>query len=111
MLHPGRPGAQTEPDIIAYRLTGTVSACAEALETAQKSLGKFIIATNQLDAERLSAQAMLEYYTAQGVSVERGFRFLKDPLFFAHSLFLKKPERIMALVMIMSDVAMDLQDI
>jgi len=30
-----------------------------------------------------------------------GFRFLKDPLFFAHSLFLKKPSRIMALLMIM----------
>jgi len=44
---------------------------------------------------------MLANYTAQGVSVKRGFRFLKDPLFFAHSLFLKKPERIMALVMIM----------
>ena len=44
---------------------------------------------------------MLENYKDQGVSVERGFRFLKDPLFFAHSLFLKKPERIMALLMIM----------
>ena len=44
---------------------------------------------------------MLENYTDQGVSVERGFRFLKDPLFFADSLFLKKPERIMALMMIM----------
>lgn len=44
---------------------------------------------------------MLENYTGQGVSVERGFRFLKDPLFFADSLFLKKPERIMALMMIM----------
>jgi len=37
----------------------------------------------------------------KGVSVERGFRFLKDPLFFAHSLFLKKPERLMALLMVM----------
>ena len=46
---------------------------------------KFIIATNQLDAGQLPFQAMLEHYTAQGVSVERGFRFLKDPLFFAHS--------------------------
>lgn len=99
---PGRPATATEPDIVAYRLTGTISASAEALETAKKSLGKFIIATNQLDAERLSAQAVLEHYTAQGISVERGFRFLKDPLFFAHSLFLKKPERIMALVMIMT---------
>jgi transposase len=44
---------------------------------------------------------MLENYTDQGVSVERGFRFLKDPLFFADSLFLKKPVRIMALMMIM----------
>ena len=34
-------------------------------------------------------------------SVERGFRFLKDPMFFADSLFVKKPERIMALIMIM----------
>jgi transposase len=100
--HPGRPATATEPDIIAYRLTGMISASAETLETAKKSLGKFIIATNQLDVERLSAQAMLEHYTAQGISVERGFRFLKDPLFFAHSLFLKKPERIMALVMIMT---------
>jgi transposase len=100
--HPGRPATDTEPGIVAYRLTGTVSASDEALENAKKSLGKFIIATNQLDAGRLSSQAMLEHYTAQGVSVERGFRFLKDPLFFAHSLFLKKPERIMALVMIMT---------
>ena len=44
---------------------------------------------------------MLENYTDQGVSVKRGFRFLKDPLFFADSLFLNKPERIMALMMIM----------
>jgi hypothetical protein len=28
--------------------------------------------------------------------VERGFRFLKDPLFFAGSTFLKRPERVMA---------------
>jgi transposase len=100
--HPGRPATDTAPDIVAYRLAGTISASEEALENAKKSLGKFIIATNQLDTERLSAQAMLEHYTAQSVSVERGFRFLKDPLFFAHSLFLKKPERIMALIMIMT---------
>ncbi len=34
-------------------------------------------------------------------SVERGFRFLKDPLFFASSVFLKKPERIVSLGMVM----------
>ena len=99
--HAGRPSVSAEPKIVAYQLTGLVVASDEALETAKKTLGKFIIATNELDPEHLSLQAMLEHYTAQGVSVERGFRFLKDPLFFAHSLFLKKPERIMSLVMIM----------
>jgi transposase len=34
--------------------------------------------------------------------VERAFRFLKVSLFFAHSLFLKKPERIMTLIMALS---------
>jgi transposase len=35
-------------------------------------------------------------------SVERGFRFLKDPLFFVSSLFLKKPSRIEGLLMVMT---------
>jgi transposase len=34
--------------------------------------------------------------------LERGFRFLKDPQFLASSLYLKKPERIMALLMVMT---------
>jgi transposase len=33
--------------------------------------------------------------------VERGFRFLKDPLFFTASVFLKTPERVAALAMVM----------
>ena len=31
-----------------------------------------------------------------------GFRFLKDPLFYAESLYLKLPQRIMALLMVMT---------
>jgi len=34
--------------------------------------------------------------------VECGFRFLKDPLFHAATLYLKSPKRIMALMMIMT---------
>jgi transposase len=34
--------------------------------------------------------------------VERGFRFLKDPRFLASSLYLKKPEWIMALLIVMT---------
>ena len=34
--------------------------------------------------------------------MERGFRFLKDPLFFASSVFLKSPKRVAALGLIMA---------
>ncbi len=36
------------------------------------------------------------------VHAERGFRFLKDPMFLANTLYLKKAERIMALLMVMT---------
>ena len=97
----GRPTAADQKEVVGYRLTGSVAENAAAVEEARRSLGRFIVATNDLDTKRLSSQSLLENYKDQGVSVERGFRFLKDPLFFAHSLFLKKPGRIMALLMIM----------
>jgi transposase len=97
----GRPAAEDQPEIIGYTLQGQVVDDPERVEAAKRNLGKFIIATNERDSQKLSATGMLSNYTDQGVSVERGFRFLKDPLFFADSLFLKKPERIMALMMIM----------
>src|SRR5204863_9255357 len=56
--------------------------------------------TNILDPAVLSDQEVVTTYKDQG-SVERGFRFLKDPLFLASSVFLKKPERIVALGLIM----------
>jgi transposase len=98
---PGRPAAQDQKEVVGYLLRGEVTVNETAFEAARRGLGRFIIATNDLEDSRLSAQAMLENYKDQGVSVERGFRFLKDPLFFAHSLFLKKPERLMALLMVM----------
>ena len=97
----GRPTAQDQKEVAGYNLEGGLAENTTAIEEAKRSLGRFIIASNDLDTERLPAKAMLENYKDQGVSVERGFRFLKDPLFFAHSLFLKKPERLMALLMIM----------
>lgn len=97
----GRPTAEDWPKIIGYAVQGNLVQNPERVEEAKHNLGKFIIATNELEEQKLSAANMLSNYTDQGISVERGFRFLKDPLFFADSLFLKKPERIMALMMIM----------
>jgi len=97
----GRPSAEDQKEVVGYNLKGGVEANSTAVDQAKRILGRFIIATNELDTSQLSTAGMLENYTDQGVSVERGFRFLKDPLFFANSLFLKKPERIMALLMLM----------
>jgi len=98
----GRPGANDEPEVVGYGLSGDILEHQTGVDEARRSLGKFILATNELDVQHLSAGQMLANYTDQGVTVERGFRFLKDPLFFADSLFLKRPERIMALIMIMA---------
>jgi len=53
-----------------------------------------------LDDTLLSNRDLLDNYKGQK-SVERGFRFLKDPLFMTSSVFLKSQERIVALGMIM----------
>jgi transposase len=54
-----------------------------------------------LDQERYSHDQLLAEYKAQQ-SAERGFRFLRDPLFFTSSVFLKTPQRVMALAMVMA---------
>lgn len=63
--------------------------------------GRFILATNDLDKTRYPDAQLLTDYKAQQ-TVERGFRFLKNPEFIADTLFLKSPKRIMALMMVMT---------
>lgn len=98
---PGRPQAGQSPQVVGYQVKGQVVEDPQEVAKAQCRLGKFILATNELDGKTLPADQLLSVYKAQGVSVERGFRFLKDPLFFAESLFLKRPQRLMALLMVM----------
>jgi transposase len=97
----GRPRKGEKPEHVGWRVVGQVVDSAEAIAEALKSKGKFILGSNELDEEKLPAEMMLTAYKGQAASVERGFRFLKDPMFFASGLFLEKPERIMALLMIM----------
>jgi transposase len=72
------------------------------IEKVKVGKGMFVIATNECDMRALDNEQVLSVYKDQGVSVERGFRFLKDPYFYAESMYLKKPERIMALIMVMT---------
>lgn len=98
---PGRPAKGQEPDYYVWQPVGKLIEDDDAVQAALRLKGKFVLATNDLDTEHLPPEALLTHYTAQTTTVERGFRFLKDPLFFAHSLFLKKPERVMTLLMVM----------
>ncbi len=97
----GRPRKGEKPEHVGWRIVAQVIDREEAIAQALKSKGKFILGSNELDEEKLPAQMMLTAYKGQAASVERGFRFLKDPMFFAPGLFLEKPERIMALLMVM----------
>ena len=98
---PGRPAKGTVPQIVGWQLTGQLVVKDEAVAQKRQRLGRFIVATNILDEEELPNSKLLNVYKEQGSSVERGFRFLRDPLFFADALFLKSPARIMAMIMIM----------
>ena len=60
----------------------------------------FVIGTN-IDASQVSDARVVQAYKAQA-QAEGGFRFLKDPLFFVSSLFVKKPCRIQGLLMVMT---------
>jgi transposase len=53
-----------------------------------------------LEASQLNPDERIVKYKEQQ-SAERGFGFLKDPLFFTDSVFLKSPERREALTLVM----------
>jgi transposase len=97
----GRPGAGASPDQVVYRIEGTLASRIAARQALVDQHSCFILATNELDEALLPAPAVLDGYKGQ-TSAERGFRFLKDPQFLASSLYLKKPERVMALLMVMT---------
>ena len=96
----GRPRKSQSPTTTNYRIKADLILDQAAADVEQSKSGKFILATNVLDSAVLSNSAVLREYKAQQ-STERGFRFLKDPLFFTSSVFLKSPRRVAALAMVM----------
>jgi transposase len=98
---PGRPKIGEKPDRTVIRIFSTIRQNEEAVARARLTKGRFILATNDLDKERLpDDQILREYKDLQ--KVERGFRFLKDPWFLLDKVFLKTPNRIAALMAVMS---------
>jgi transposase len=83
-----------------YRLKAALKEDIVKIDLVLKTKGKFIIATNELDKTRLTSADLLHNYKGQQ-SVERGFRFLKEPAFMTPAVFLKSQARIIALGMVM----------
>lgn len=81
-----------------YKASIILEKKSEKIEEEEKKAGRFILATNVL--KNLSPSDILTAYKGQQ-SCEGGFRFLKDPLFFADSVFLKYPSRIETMAMLM----------
>ncbi len=68
-----------------YHIQGTLALNEPAVAAQRNQAGRFVLATNLLDDELWSNEIILQEYKNQQ-SCERGFRFLKDPLFFASFL-------------------------
>jgi transposase len=86
---------------VVYQIEGALASSLATRQALVDLHSCFILATNELDTAHLPPHEVLHGYKGQ-VQAERGFRFLKDPQFVASSLYLKKPERIMALLMVMT---------
>jgi transposase len=83
-----------------YQISATLIPQPNAMDVEIQRAGRFILASNVLDEQVLSDEDVLTEYKAQQAT-ERGFRFLKDPLFFTSSIFLNTPQRVAAMAMVM----------
>lgn len=95
----GRHKKGEQPDVSKYYIDAVLEKNQEIIDIEKQECGCFVIATNDIAKEWEMAELLYIYKDQQ--KVERGFRFLKSPRFFADSLFIKTPHRIEALLMIM----------
>jgi transposase len=96
----GRPTLRTPRKASEWQIQAHVQANDAAIERAKHTKACYVLGTN-IDASELSDAEVITAYKGQS-QVEGGFRFLKDPLFFVSSLFVKKPSRIEGLLMVMT---------
>jgi transposase len=96
----GRPTPTSPLKATAWQIHAQVRPDQEVIAAHKQQSACFIIGTN-IPACHVSDAEVIRAYKAQS-GVEGGFRFLKDPLFFVSSLFVKKPSRIQGLLMVMT---------
>jgi transposase len=83
-----------------FQITTTIEINQDKVNQLETRAGRFILATNELEESQFSSDDILIKYKEQQVA-ERGFGFLKDPLFFADSVNIKSPQRVETMAMLM----------
>jgi len=96
----GRPTPTAPIKSIDWQLQTQVRPDQEKMQSRKQHKACFVVGTN-IEASQLSDREVIAAYKGQA-QAEGGFRFLKDPLFFVSSLFVKKPCRIQGLLMVMT---------
>jgi transposase len=96
----GRPTPSTPIKASDWQIQAQVQPKEETIEHLKQSKACFVLGTN-IEANQLSDAEVIRAYKGQA-QAEGGFRFLKDPLFFVSSLFVKTPSRIQGLLMVMT---------
>ncbi len=96
----GRPVKGTAPTRFEYQIEAKPERNEEFIESQIRFGGCYVIGTNASVDVLTDADAVIHYMEQN--KVEQGFRFLKDPIFFVSSLFVKKPSRIAGLLMVMT---------
>lgn len=94
----GRPSKQSEKVFEGWKVKANLILDEQNVASSDLEKSCYILATNDLE---LKAKDVVSLYKQQ-IVVEKGFRFLKDPKFFTSAFFLKKPERIQGLLMVMT---------
>lgn len=85
-----------------YTVTATFTLLEQAKLKYIEYNSCYVVGSNA-EINELSSEEIVVNYKNQNKSIENmGFRFLKDPVFFASSLFVKLPKRIESLLFIMT---------
>jgi transposase len=94
----GKPRPDSPIKAIKWQIQADLNVNTQQAELDRDQKSCFVLATS-ISALQLNDEEVFWGYKAQS-HVERGFRFLKDPLFFASSLFVKKPCRIEGMLVV-----------
>jgi transposase len=96
----GRPRQDALPTAAVWQIQATLSRDPVAVEREVLRRAAFIMGTHLVDTQAWPDAVVSALYRAHTVA-ERGCAFLNDPLFLAASVFVKKPERILAIAFVM----------